>query len=548
MRKFISVFSAAVILSSAFLSGCSKETSDGAGYTFDCALTGNPSSLDPQTAEDENSLTVIGNMFMGLLKTGSSGAIEKGIAEDYEIAADGLTYTFKLRDDCFWFYDENKNDKADKGEYKRVTADDFVFAFQRIFNQETCSPYREKFRCLKNASDIIDHNGDYTSVGVKASGDKTVVFSLDYANAEFLNSLSSTPAMPCNQEFFESTKGRYGLDDSSIISNGAFFVRQWFYDQYGKDNFIYMKRNTVNDKSDKIYPSFVNFYIKESYDDAKKSFSESKSDVLVSFTAEKGLTKNCNVNGYSNYTLGLVINPESKSYSNVNIRKALAYGIDKSNFADNLSDDLSAADGVIPPDISILNKSYRELYSDKNISIPYNEKKAVAYFEKGMKDMQLQSLENIKILVPKNIMDTEYLHLVTQNWQKLFGFYIGIDEVSQEEYDQKIDDGEYDVAIYALSGNYNSPVSVLENFESNNNFLQYSNNQFDSKLDSIRKLENYNQGLDKIAEAEKIIIDDCIFIPVFYKKEYLIMGEGNSDVMFNPFTKQIYFQKAKYRD
>ena len=65
--------------------------------------------------------------------------------------------------------------------------------------------------------------------------------------------------------------------------------------------------------------------------------------------------------------------------------------------------------------------------------------------------MDLQSLENIKILVPENYMDVEHLHFVTQNWQTLFGFYIGIEEVPEEDYYHRLKTGDYVMALYPLS-------------------------------------------------------------------------------------------------
>ena len=233
---------------------------------------------------------------------------------------------------------------------------------------------------------------------------------------------------------------------------------------------------------------------------------------------------------------------------------AMAYGIDKASFEGQLSDDMSAAYGIIPPGISFLNKSYREINSDKLASalnsdgsmIDYDQMKAVNYFESGMSQMGLQSLENIKLLVPEGIMDTEYLHLVTQNWQTLFGFYIGIEEVPSEEYENRLIDGDYVMAVYPLSGDYNSPLSVLEKFESVNNEFGYSNASFQKIVDEIKQLGNYNDGVEKYIEAEKMILNDFVFIPVFYKKEYQILGAGNHDILFDPFTKQLFFRHAKY--
>lgn len=553
MKKIISVFTAALIASSALFTGCSKSTSDGANYTFDYAMPGNPESLDPQYASDENSRTVIGNLFLGLMTMDDKGVLQNGVADSYTASDDGLIYKFELKKDCYWFYDTNENEEVEKDEYFPVTAKDFVFAFQRIFNPETCSPHKEDFLCLKNAESISKGDMDYTEIGVHASGDTELVFELDYANAGFLNSLATTAAMPCNEEFFYNTKGRYGLDDKSVMSNGAFFIRQWFYDPYGHDNFVYMQRNLANDNHDKVYPSFLNFYIKDTKEESESSFWSGDSDVLLTFINNKKDTKDNEVRQYDNYTLGIIVNPEDPSYSNANIRKALAYGIDKSSFEGNLSDDLKPAYGIIPPGISFLNKSYRELNSERTAAvtsdgkaIDYNSELAVSCFEAGMASMDKKSLGNIKILVPENLMDTEYLHLVTQNWQTLFGFYIGIEEVPEDEYYDRLANKKYTMAVYPLTGDYNSPSAVLEKFQSGYNDIYYSNSELDNVIKELKTLDNYNNGVETYLKAEQIILNDFCFIPVFYKTEYEVMGTGNHDIIFDPFTKQLFFRYAKY--
>ncbi len=552
MRKFISVLAAFALIAGTF-TGCTENRSDGANYSFDCALPGNPESLDPQFASDSNSMTVIANLFTGLVTMNDKGEISNAAAESYTISDDMLTYTFKIRDDCYWYFDEDEDEETDENEVTPISAYDFVFAFRRIFNPETCSPHREKFRCLKNAGKIIDKDADYSEIGVRAISDRELVFELEYPSAGFLSSLSTTPAMPCNEEFFNSTKGRYGLDDRSVISNGAFFVRQWFYDPYGNDNFIYMGRNDKNGTYDKIYPSYLNFFIKRSRKEAAESFSGSTSDVLLTFDFDAGKNKDHVVRAYQNYTLGIITNPDNSAYSNPDIKKALAYGIDKDNFEGQISSDLQPAYSVIPPGISFLNKSYRELISEKTVAvdedgkpISYDPELALSYYKKGMSNMGLQSLENIKILVPEDIMDTEYLHLVTQNWQTLFGFYIGIEEVPEDEYYNRIDDGEYTMAIYPLSGSYNNPLAVLEEFETGNSSWGFSDSRVDGVIDEVRMLDNYNNGLELIAEGEKAILNNFEFIPVFYKTEYEVMGQGNDDILYDPFTKQLYFRYAKY--
>lgn len=551
--KKAAIFTAILIALSTF-TACEKQQSDGAGYSFDCAIVGHPESLDPQFAEDEFSKTVIGNLYTGLLQLDDSGNIKNAAAESYSVSDDGLTYTFKIRDNCFWFYDDNEDETVSDDECINVTAHDFEFAFKRMFNPETCSPHSKKYLCLKNAQSIISGGADFNELGVYAVSDSELVFQLDYPSAEFLNLLTLTPAMPCNEEFFYSTKGRYGLDDKSVMSNGAFFVRQWFYDKYGNDNFIYMQRNLANTDYDRIYPTALNFYMKESFAEAKEAFETEESDVLMSFTCNETYKKENNVKKYENYTIGIITNPENPRYSNTNIQKALAYGIDKEAFEGEVSEDLTKAYGIIPPGITVEGKSYRKLTENMNSYIDmsdkepvtYNPDKAVELYKYGMEQMNLQSLENIKLLVPENLMNTDYLHLVTQNWQTLFGFYIGIEEVPEEEFYSRIDERDYTLAVYPLTGDYHSPMSFIEEFTAVKNEFGFSDAKVDAAFSELNKIGNYGENLDKIIDAEQLILNDFDFIPVFYKSEYEIMGLGNNDILYQPFTKQLLFRYAKY--
>lgn len=555
MKKILSFITAAVLISSStFMTACEENTGDGANYTFDYAMIGHPESLDPQFASDQCSLTIIGNLYTGLLETDDNGTLKKAAALDYNVSSDGLTYNFKIRDNCFWFIDENENEEVEDSECFKVTAYDFEFAFKRIFNPETCSPHREKYLCLKNAEKIINGSADYNEIGVHAISDSELIFELDYLSADFLTSLTFTPAMPCNEEFFYNTKGRYGLDDKSIMSNGAFFVRQWFYDKYGHDNFVYMQRNLANTNYDKIYPTNVNFYMKDNYEEAKTAFENAESDIILSFTCSDKIKEENNIKIYNNYTIGLIANPSDPAYGNKNLRKALAYGIDKESFDGQISEDISKAYGIIPPGISNDENKYREISSDKlasklssdNSNIEYNPDISVSNYHDGMEQMNLQSLNNTKLLVPENLINTDHLHLVTQNWQTLFGFYIGIEEVPEDEFYERINSGEYSLAVYPLTGNYNSPISFIEQFVSKNNDFGYTNIEIDNIVKELHKCSSYNEVADKCLEAEKIIINDFYFIPIFYKSEYEIMGKGNDNIIYNPFTKQLFFRYAKY--
>ena len=232
VRKSLRCFSIllAAVCTLPLCTGCSipfleQEESDGSGYLFTASLAANPKSLDPQSATDAASKTIIENLYEGLVELDENGSPQLAAAENYTVSPDGLTYTFTLKSDRFWFYDANADDVVDDDEKWQVTADDYVYAFQRIFDPQTQSPYTSMFSCLQNADAVQSGQLAPEEIGVRAVSSTVLQFSLSRPDAEFFSNLASTAAMPCSETFFQQTKGRYGLDKDSVASCGAFYLR-----------------------------------------------------------------------------------------------------------------------------------------------------------------------------------------------------------------------------------------------------------------------------------------------------------------------------------
>lgn len=180
-----------------------KQESDGSGYLFTASLPANPKSLDPQSATDAASKTIIENLYEGLVELDENGSPQLAAAESYTTSADGLVYTFLLKNDRYWFYDANQDDVVDDDETWKVTASDYAYAFQRIFDPQTQSPYTTMFSCLQNADAVQSGQLDPSEIGVRAVSDTELQFTLSRPDAEFLSNLASTAAMPCNENFFQ---------------------------------------------------------------------------------------------------------------------------------------------------------------------------------------------------------------------------------------------------------------------------------------------------------------------------------------------------------
>ena len=547
MKKFYTIICVSVMcMGLAACGGDDTSQDDGSGMMYNVSLLHNPKSLDPQYASDETANTVIANLYSGLMKFDSSGNVVCCNAESYDVSDDETVYTFKLRKDNYWFFDENDDDQVDDDEYFPVTAQDYVFALKRILSPEMQSPYAKEFSCIKGGEACINGSASADSVGVRAKDDYTLEVQLDYPSADFLALMATTAASPCNEEFFLSTRGRYGLDDDSVMSNGAFFVRQWFYDPYGKNNILYMKKNYANSyDDDKIYPSFLSFTIEESASDIRNMFKDAEIDCFKTYNKNSFEKKKYTIDAQQSMTLGLVFNMDDKTASNINFRKSLVYGLDRKSLNEQTDGDVTAAYGIIPPAVKLLGRSYRELSSDIAFDV-HDAEKAVQCCTDAKSELNAESFGTIKMIVPSGSVDSSYLHILSRDWQDTLGFYVSIEELSQDDYDACMESGEFQIALYPIKGRYNSGVSVLEQL-ADTSFIHLSDSA-KSAVKELRRCADSSDLVDEFTNAEKNIIEELSYIPVFYKNCYLVAESENQDIVYDSFSGSVDFRIAKHFD
>ena len=178
-----------------------------------------PETIDPQLAKSDEELMICRNLFEGLLRKNKDGKIVNGVCKSYE--KNGLTYTFDLREGAKW---SNKSD---------VTADDFVFAFRRAVTPSVKAPFARRLRNIKNAPAILNGTSDPSVLGVTATSSGTLVIELTKEDEFFEETLTTPVCMPCNSSFFDECEGKYGRDKECVISNGSYYLRRWFNEEFG---------------------------------------------------------------------------------------------------------------------------------------------------------------------------------------------------------------------------------------------------------------------------------------------------------------------------
>lgn len=178
-----------------------------------------PATIDAQTAFSDSELLIVRNIYEGLLRKSDSGSIVCGVCESYEI--NGLEYKFEIRKDAMWSNGED------------VTAYDFVFAFRRAVQKSTGAPFASRLFCIKNAQEIYSGRADVSTLGITAVDEKNLTITLSFEDPDFEEALTTSVCMPCNEEFFNSCEGKYGLAKEYIISNGSYHLTKWNREDFG---------------------------------------------------------------------------------------------------------------------------------------------------------------------------------------------------------------------------------------------------------------------------------------------------------------------------
>jgi len=220
MKKLLSMVLCAMMALT--LAGCGGSGDDSSTYTYSSEL--DIKNLDSADAEDGCSFTALHAIVDGLMKPAKDGTTTYGIAKSSEVSEDGLTHTYKLRD-AKW-----SNGDA-------VTANDFVYAWQRIFKNKGNYYYMfcdgiANIAGAQELSDKIDAgeeltDADLDSLGVKAVDDKTLEVTTT-TRVSFFDELMSFPCFyPINEKFAEKQGDKYGKSADAVLANGAFVMTNW---------------------------------------------------------------------------------------------------------------------------------------------------------------------------------------------------------------------------------------------------------------------------------------------------------------------------------
>ena len=530
--KIICIAAAVAMMLS--MTACGDDEPHPEAQIIEFTLTSEPLTLDPQIASDYSSVMLVKNLFEGLVREDENGGFTGGIAESWDTSDDGTLYTFHLRSDTCWSNGEP------------VTSHDFVFGITRALDPETRSENAPDLYLIKNAQAFSTGKADRDSVGITAADDKTLEITLEYPSDNLLGALTLPVAMPCSEKFFSSSKGKYGKEPELLITNGPFCIRK----NYGWDHnkYIYIRRSEDYKGTNPALPLGVNFTIGSAPADPVAAITSGQCDICEIYGNQlrRAEENELTIETTSNTLWGICYNTDIKAFKNAKLRVALFGSLDRGELLEEVPESYVKTSQLIADSVSFGGKRYRsevgELTLDKAQDPSQMFKKAVEELEE--KDIELKSSYNIIYLDDET--SSSIVTQLIEKWNTVTNCYFNKEPLSRSELEQRINAGDYEIAIAPLNTAVDSPMEFLSAFKSSssNNMINLNYPAYDEFIDKAMNSTDVETIIASLKNAESYLIEYGYLYPLYYESRYFASAQNVSGAVFDTTTDAIDFTRV----
>lgn len=489
-------------------------------------------SMDSALAEDSVAFNILNNVNEGLFRLNEENVAIPALAEgEPTISEDGLTYTFKLRD-------------AKWSNGTPVTAQDFVFAWQRAIDPATGSPYGPYMMAgtIKNATAISEDKMDKAELGVEATDEKTLVVTLERPVPYFMSLMAFGTFYPQNEAFVTEKGDAYASNSDNLLANGPFVLTNWD----GTGLTWSMEKNPEYWDAETVKLDKINVDVVKEAGTAVNLYTSGEKD-RTGLSGEYAMQYKDNEEVVNELTPVLFYlkfnqerNGEETPLANENIRRAIAMAFNKQDLVDVvLANGSLPANYLVPTEFTFDENGadFREVNGDMNEFNAEEAKKfwATGLEEIGQTEVTLELLGGDSELAKK--MD-EYLK--SQLEGNLEGLTVNLKAVPfgvRLELDEAQD---YDIQNSGWGPDYQDPMTFIDLFVtgSSHNLMSYSNPEFDKLIEQAKG--DLSQDLagrwEAMAKAEKILIeDDAAIAPIYQRGSMSLQKPYVQGIVKHPF-------------
>lgn len=454
----VAMFSAAVLI----LAGCSS--SSATKRVPNIYLPNSIQTMDPSVVTDTYSSRVIDNVEEGLTRSFNNKP-ELALAQSITTSKDGKTVTIKLRPNLKW----SNGDK--------LTAQDFVYSWQRGVDPKTASQYAYLLAYIKNGTEINAGKQPVSSLGVKADSDTELTVQLAQPTPFFENLLGMSVYLPQDQKVVEKYGKSYGTTSDKMVYNGPFYFKSGASGKWnGTNNNYTIEKNPNYWDKKHVKSDSITFQVVKEPNTAVQLYKQGKLDLAPvgtpdlynSYKDNKGF-KNlpASQNEYLEFNQsgkGTSSPEAAKALQNLNIRRALVLATNRQGAIDAVSPANKPATGFTPKGTGSVDGKDFSMYA-KQSEIKYDPKEAKKLFQQGLKELGLTSLTLNFETDSDSSTGKQFAAYFQKNFEKdLPGLTINQRLVPFQQRLKDSQNGNFDIVATLWGGDYSEPSTFLSLF------------------------------------------------------------------------------------
>jgi len=489
-----------------------------------------PGSLDPALAQGTHESWVLDHIFEGLLKKSEEGKIVPGMAKEYKLADDQVTYTFTLRDDVKW----SNGDP--------VTAHDFEFSWKRALDAELAADYAFQLYYLKGGEAYNSGTGSVDDVGVRALDDKTLEVVLERPTAYFDELTSFYTYYPVNKKVVEANSN-WAKNPSTYVSNGPFKLTEWKHNA----QITIMKDDNYYDAGN-IKLDGIEFAILDDENTAWQRYEGGEFDFLVPLPQAVVAQLKANNNpelviGGDVATYYYNFNTKIAPFDNAKIRKGLSMTLDRQTIVDKIAQGgQTAAEGVVP--FGMLDENSKDFRDSSGKLVKYDVEEGKKLFAEGLAETGYTAKDFSKFVLLYNT--SEGHKKIAQAAQEMWRTNLGIEiQLENVDFQVKLDRekaGDYHISRAGWIGDYIDPMTFMDLWltEGSFNDSKFSNARYDELIAIAQATTDQKVRMEAMREAEEILMDNMPVAPIYYYTQPYAQKSYVSGV-FKPLNRYPYF-------
>jgi len=461
-------------------------------------------SLDPHKVEGTPESNIILNLLEGLVSTDANGHVVPATAAQWE-NQDFKTWTFHLRPDAVW------------SDGSPVTAQDFVYSWQRLADPKTGSPYASylQYAKIENTDAILTGKQSPQTLGVKAIDDKTLQVSLSEPVPYFISMLSHTSLKPVKRSVVEKFGDKWTLP-ANYVGNGTYRLKDWVVNER-----IVLERSPTYWNNKKTVIDQATFLPISSEVSDVNRFRSGEIDITNSaippnlFAKMKSeIPEQLHVNPYL-CTFYYEINNQRAPFTDARVRAAVKLTLDRDIIANKIM-----GQGQIPA------YSFTPTFTDgAKFTAPewagWSQEQRNTEAKKLLAEAGFTAAKPLKFTLLYNTSDQNKQQAIAaaSMWKKNLGADVTLRNQEWKTSLESRHQGQYDVARATWCGDYNEPSAFLNLLISNSsiNTIFYKSPAFDALMASTLKAPDEAARAALYQQAETQLDKDSALVPVYYR-------------------------------